>query len=409
MKSATKPKTEVTPMNKPSKARVAATTRADIKNNRTFNYNFAFPQRREFARVSKKSKCQICGKPDWCTYTKDGELAVCMRVSAGSVKTARDGGYIHVLNPQTFNRTSAVSAPAYSERGNCGKDKPAVKRADTDRLHEIYTFLLDECLFLTQNHGDHLLYERGLSDHTITVNLYASVPPKFDSAKKTGNIGNVLEDEGRKLELTAVSETLREEFGDRLRGVPGFYKDENDLWHLRQMPSGFFVPYRDIKGRIVGLQIRQEGNVENKYIWLSTNPETDPKFKEGTSSGAPIHYAHFWGCGADTSIIITEGALKADRIFEFSGETCVAIAGITAVNFQNLADELKTNLPELREVIIAYDADWRENDNVRRAIVRLERTLRKNGFQTQVAKWDISKGKGLDDVLANEEGAIENE
>ena len=51
----------------------------------------------EMLRVSKRHPCAICGKPDWCGYSPDERLAVCMRVADGAMKQTANGGYLHVL------------------------------------------------------------------------------------------------------------------------------------------------------------------------------------------------------------------------------------------------------------------------------------------------------------------------
>ncbi len=50
-------------------------------------------------RVSKNNPCPICEKPDWCLHSKNGELAICARVSEGSVQRCGDAGYLHFLKP----------------------------------------------------------------------------------------------------------------------------------------------------------------------------------------------------------------------------------------------------------------------------------------------------------------------
>lgn len=56
-----------------------------------------------FARVNKKTPCKICGKFDWCLRTRDGAVAICMRVADGSVKRIHCGaagdGYLHRTGP----------------------------------------------------------------------------------------------------------------------------------------------------------------------------------------------------------------------------------------------------------------------------------------------------------------------
>jgi len=46
-------------------------------------------------RVSRRRPCAICGKPDWCGVSKDGSVAICMRVR--SDRPTRNGGWLHRL------------------------------------------------------------------------------------------------------------------------------------------------------------------------------------------------------------------------------------------------------------------------------------------------------------------------
>src|SRR6185503_8694439 len=49
-----------------------------------------------FERVSKKRPCWICGKPNYCGFSRDEGTSICMRISAGSRGLSRNGGNIHV-------------------------------------------------------------------------------------------------------------------------------------------------------------------------------------------------------------------------------------------------------------------------------------------------------------------------
>jgi hypothetical protein len=352
-----------------------------------YKYNATYSDSQSgFVRVSKKNPCQICGKPDYCTYTKDGNLALCMRVSAGSIKTAKNNAFIHVLNAQPNHKeVSAHSAQPIKKSGNSGKSESEDSHAD--HLNQVYTFLLEECLTLNGNHAEQLRVKRDLSDTTIAAKLYASVPTKSG--------------------LQSVNQKMREKFGDQLKGVAGFYKDEWErIWKIQLASGGgFFVPYRNEKGLISGLQIRNDDE-STKYIWFSTNPEY---FNEGTSSGAPLHFTLPDLVKETGEIVITEGALKADCFSERTGKPCVALAGVTGVNFENLSSRIKKVFPELQKVIIAYDADWKQNDSVRKALIRLSRSLKRSGFEVVIWDWDIKFGKGIDDLAANEIREVENE
>lgn len=87
-----------------------------------------------FARVSRKSPCPICGKPDWCMIAKTGEFAICPRVPDGAVRYLESGaGYLHKLTDHATPRRvpfqhqppvdePIIDAPAlteqYRERAN---------------------------------------------------------------------------------------------------------------------------------------------------------------------------------------------------------------------------------------------------------------------------------------------------
>jgi hypothetical protein len=76
-----------------------------------------------FARVSLRRPCLICGKFDWCSFTRDEMISIYMRVSAGAIKMNSRGGFIHayydrapaidfdVQRPQSEIKPSAALVP----------------------------------------------------------------------------------------------------------------------------------------------------------------------------------------------------------------------------------------------------------------------------------------------------------
>lgn len=52
----------------------------------------------EWIRVSRKSPCPICQKPDWCNVIEDGSTIHCMRVQNGSPSHGKAGGWIHKVS-----------------------------------------------------------------------------------------------------------------------------------------------------------------------------------------------------------------------------------------------------------------------------------------------------------------------
>ena len=69
------------------------------------------PGQRSFVRVTRRDPCTICKRPDWCSVADDGSIAICMRVSDGSVSETKNGGYLHVLrdNPKPIRITPAFA------------------------------------------------------------------------------------------------------------------------------------------------------------------------------------------------------------------------------------------------------------------------------------------------------------
>lgn len=64
---------------------------------------------RDYARVSKRQHCVVCGRPDWCLVSKDGAMAVCARVE--SSKRVGDAGWLHVLSDPIPVRSSLAPTP----------------------------------------------------------------------------------------------------------------------------------------------------------------------------------------------------------------------------------------------------------------------------------------------------------
>jgi hypothetical protein len=91
-----------------------------------------------------------------------------------------------------------------------------------------------------------------------------------------------------------------------LEGVPGFYI-QDDCWALNLNYSGFYIPYRDEQGRILGLQIRKDIDEKPKCLWLSSSDK-----EKGCSSGSPLHFVNPDFIRSSKIVFITEGALKAD-------------------------------------------------------------------------------------------------
>ena len=68
-----------------------------------------------YVPVSKRRRCPICGKPNWCLIAKDGSHAICPRVESG--EPFGDAGWKHPLEGAIANhvRTYASAEPKAAE------------------------------------------------------------------------------------------------------------------------------------------------------------------------------------------------------------------------------------------------------------------------------------------------------
>ncbi|CAN5418261.1 hypothetical protein BH10ACI1_BH10ACI1_09550 [soil metagenome] len=319
---------------------------------------------KEFIQVPFKKKgsiCPLCGrKTGWfCDVTEDDGLAFCSYTP--SEKTDKKGRFQHILKTG-HQKPVAVNKEILEEK------IMETQKADVEKLNQVYMAFL-KGLELKEFHLDNLK-GRGLSEERISEKLYASVPSY--------------------LQRFEVAEKLAESFD--LEGIPGFYF-ENGRWALNLTFDGFYVPYRDAEGRIIGLQIRQDKNVENKYLWLSS-----AKKEKGCSSGVPLHFVNT-ELVETGEIFITEGALKADIIGELYNVGVIAMGGVNVLKADNLVSSLYETFPNLERVVLAFDMDWEIKDEVKDALLKLLKALKQKYLSVFVLTWDRDLGKGFDDIL----------
>jgi hypothetical protein len=332
----------------------------------------------------KVKTCPICGHRDNCSGARDetGEvnLIYCRRPSENRTalagKPGRDGGATFILNPRepSFRPAPNLVAPATGYRGTPVPEHrstgvPEPPRADADHIDAIYCTLMRGHCTLREGHRAKLLL-RGFTDAEVNRLGYVSAP--------------------RPDESDAIAESLSKY---DLRGVPGFFY-RGGAWRLRDLGSGIYIPVRDPRRCIRGIQIRRDEG-EPRYIWLSTPPD---KFNEGASSGAPVHFCRPERIRATGEALLTEGALKGAVISFFLTCGVIAVPGVSTFT-EVFGERLKSNFPELRHVRIAYDNDWAVKREVRKALFRLQRTLTRAGLRWSVRKWS-AEFKGYDDFLA---------
>lgn len=110
------------------------------------------------------------------------------------------------------------------------------------------------------------------------------------------------------------------------------------------------------------------------------------------------------------NVWISEGALKSDIAAEnldelltneekvLYGTTVVSIPGVKV--WRILIEPLKKM--GVRQATFALDMDMITNSDVQRSLLECAQTLYQEGISINYASWDITLGKGLDDLLLND-------
>jgi hypothetical protein len=284
-----------------------------------------------------------------------------MKVEAGSFKAGeqKDGAryYLH--------RLAEAVRPNLSPRSTA----PGTPRAAPDLLSRAYSALLAR-LPRSQAHRE-ALRGRGLCDAEIDSRGYRTLTIR-GRARLAGD--------------------LREQLGDGLLSVPGFYVKPGEggqPYVTVAGAAGLLVPVRDVGGRVTALLVRRDDAKDGgKYSYLSSAKHGGP------GPGAPPHVPLGVASPAET-VRLTEGALKADIAFALSGLPTVGAAGLAWRPALDTAAALGC-----KTVRLAFDADCLDNAHVARALADCCKGAADLGLAVELERWDKADGKGIDDLLA---------
>jgi hypothetical protein len=309
-----------------------------------------------------------------------------MRVSTGSRGPSRNGGNIHVHTEIPFVTTHQP-----------------LSRIQSSSLAplEIRSAVFQELIRISPaaNYTDELvtgpggLLSRGLlKPHALA---YGALPPtKEQRATLAALLSNFVR--------TRFNSYARLHSHTELAGIPGFWQEPSGVVHIWKahnylMPI-LIIPYRDANGLIQACQMRLHQNDlapdEKRYRWLAS-----PAENRGTGSGTPIHFTFVrQTVPAGATVVITEGALKADTLVRFRPKArVIATSGVSCSHDQIMEAARPYN------TLIAFDADHRTNPQVCRQLARLiaqrieDTRAHQQSLTTKVLTWDGPKG--IDDAV----------
>lgn len=241
---------------------------------------------------------------------------------------------------------------------------PQAALADVTVRDRTYRALLAK-LALASDHRENLL-GRGLTDEAIAQFGYRTTPV----------VG-----------FHALAKELVDE-GFQLFGVPGFYKNKEDRWTINFNRRGIMIPCRDRLGRIQRIHIRLDHEKRNKFRPLSSG---------GKFNGcATENWCHLVGPVRE-NILLIEGYMKADIVHHFTGQTVLAIPGVTSLT--QLVDVLLELIGlGVRHVMTCFDMDYLMNWHVEGAYINLINLLGCLDLTFGTYLW-VPDYNGLDDYI----------
>ncbi|MEQ1878337.1 MAG: hypothetical protein ABL958_16970 [Bdellovibrionia bacterium] len=335
-----------------------------------------------YQRVSRKCPCRVCGKPDWCSTTKDQNISFCARCALNADRLSRNGWGIYYNNLlRNFDFAKELSTTQHFY----GLETPL---APIERRDKIYRKLIQPSL-LSQCHGSSFGSE-WISVQIREVGRYGVFPKTTIERHRLVRslIEAFVKDDG-------ISPTFI--------GVPGFWRGSN---RSPRLGSDFdydddlvLIPFFDRDGLIQACQIRAmrgASNKSGKYLWLSSVRKRD-----GCGPGTPLHYEGAVGFKGNTieTVLVTEGALKAATAQKFLPDRYVVGNSGVATSHNEIVKTARKKILE-----IAFDADCFTNPHVARSLASLialrirEQQFLSYDHPTKILTWD-RRFKGIDDAL----------
>lgn len=340
-----------------------------------------------WVNVTRAQPCGICGKPDWCSRSADGQIQLCRRQQGpGAIERKDSSGGVYWLH---FARDYDRSQRDRVEQASQEKEPDEAiqykyERADADTLHAVYMDLLGQ-LDLLPGHEEHLRNQRKLDPEFIKDEGYKSLP--IGGSQRRG-----------------IAAALTRRFGRTLLSVPGFFgtqvpiqvQDTHGLpgtthaiykWRIEiGGDDGLLIPCRDIQGRIVALQIR---TTIGEYRYFSGRSFAAAKF-------VPVVHVPRHSSDMDTSAVrLIEGVFKATKATLATGILSLGLPnGGAWAHAIPLLNQIKP-----RTVLVTPDADVRTNQGISASLAREVNELASRGYEVVIEAWTADKGKGLDDVV----------
>lgn len=262
-------------------------------------------------------------------------------------------------------------------------EKPSVnEKLPPEMLDRVYRLFIRACPPMSAEARKKLIEERALGEEDMR---FFFAMPEYSACL-----------------MAVFLRSLAAEGIDRsvLGHTPGFYFDMRNR-NYRFVGAGkdaLGIIACDETGRINGIQIRRKTEDKKKrYIWFSSGfaNGSNPGCDQGTTNSGVVDVLP----GTKSNILIcTEGKFKALKLNKM-GYTVLNMHGVTCWPYVKVVQFAKSH--HIETIVLCYDADVSMNDSVAKAALNFSKKLTFAGIQVKYMVWDISYGKGVDDMINN--------
>lgn len=260
-----------------------------------------------------------------------------------------------------------------------------------NELDWIYSKFADSSLLsgdpILKNEDFNYLIQRGVTEEIIKDTKFFTMPSQIAFKK-------------------FIAETIKAGKGYMLSEVPGFYYDNNrNNWSHFDIKS-IVIPMRNEFQEIIALQLRPIKPMPGgKYIWFSSkfaigDVPNNKGLSHGTSSGAPLSI--MYSSTSTDEIAITEGWFKGNKLRTLNLHA-ISAQGVYSINetiLNTLSNMEKIQKTKFKKIKFFFDADYDCNLMVLKALAKAIDLLI-DSYIVEIAYWDSSLGKGIDDYLEN--------
>lgn len=261
-------------------------------------------------------------------------------------------------------------------------------------------------LELKSEHRENLL-KRGLSEKQIELNAYKSVPEQdMDCSDILYNV--------------MIRDDVRKELKGKKKIKLAGFEWKGDRFIAQARKSGILIPIivkrpLDRYAYFNHEETQDEDLISGFQIRFDEGKRYSYYAAEGQFTGyESIHYRlpDSWidpntmefGQPECRTVILTEGGLKADVASCLSNDTpFIAVMGVNNQKYLKDAVEMLKERYSTEEIVLAFDEDYVDNQNVAAALDKAKQTITEAGLSVRECHWpdEYQKEgiKGIDDLL----------